>query len=47
MAVGASYLHREVTSAVERFSLEFQPQPMILEGVTVVQKGHLVSPESH
>lgn len=46
MAVGVSETYPEVTAAVERLSLEFQPQPMMLEGVTVIQRGHLVSPES-
>jgi len=31
---------------IERLSLEFQTQPTMLEGVTVIQKGHIVSPES-
>lgn len=39
MAVGASQTYPEVTAAVERLSLEFQPQPMMLEGVTVFRKG--------
>ena len=46
MVVGASQTYSEVTTVVERLSLESQPQPMLLEGVTVIQKGHLVSPES-
>ncbi|PVH67979.1 hypothetical protein DL98DRAFT_634722 [Cadophora sp. DSE1049] len=46
MAVGASQPYPEVTAAIERLSLEFQPQPTMLEGVKVIQKGHLVSPES-
>jgi hypothetical protein len=46
MAVRASQTYPEVTTAVERLSLEFQPQPMMLEGVTVIREWHLVSPKS-
>lgn len=36
IAVGASQTYTEVTAVVKRLLLEFQPQPMMLEGVTVI-----------
>jgi hypothetical protein len=36
----------EMSAAMKAVSLESDPMPRMLEGVAVIQKGHLVSPES-
>ncbi len=47
MAVGASQTYPEVTAAIERLSLEFQPQPTMLEGVKVIERASSLSRIGH
>jgi hypothetical protein len=44
--VGVSQPLPEISATMTALSLETDPLPRVLEGVAVIQKGHLVSPKS-
>ena len=46
MVVKASQIYAEVTAATETLLSNVQSQPTMLEGIDVIQKGHLVPPDS-
>ena len=46
MVVKASQIYAEVTTATETLPTNVQSQPTMLEGIDVIQKGHLVPPDS-